>query len=67
MVGGAFDYFAYDLMARDEGVAEGGEVAFEDMEVGAADSAGEDAEEGMVGREGGAGDVFDLQGLTLGS
>jgi uncharacterized protein (TIGR02246 family) len=63
LVGGAFDYFAYDLMAGDEGVADGREVAFEDVEVGAADSAGEDAEEEMVGGEGGARDFFDAEGL----
>ena len=56
-----------DLVPEDERLLDEGEVALVDVEVGAADSAGEDAEEGMVGREGGAGDVFDLQGLTLGS
>ena len=53
--GGAFDDFADDLMAEDEGLVDEGEVAFEDVEVGAADSAGEDAEEDVVGGEGGRG------------
>ena len=53
--GCAFDDFADDLVAEDEGLLDEGEVAFEDVEVGAADSAGEDAEEGVAGGEGGAG------------
>ena len=39
-------------MAEDEGLADEGQVAFEDVEVGAADSAGEDAEEDVAGGEG---------------
>jgi hypothetical protein len=47
----------------DEGLVDEGEIAFEDVEIGAADSAGEDAEEEMVVGEDGAGNVFDLKGL----
>ena len=52
--GCAFDDFADDLVAEDEGLVDEGEVAFEDVEVGAADSAGEDAEEDVAWGEGGA-------------
>jgi len=38
------------------------DVAFVDVQVGAANSAGEDAEEGMAFGKSGAGDVFDLEG-----
>ncbi len=64
--GCAFDDFADDLVAEDEGLVDEWEVAFEDVEVGAADSAGEDAEEDVAGGEGGCGDVFDLEGLVGG-
>jgi hypothetical protein len=53
-------------VAGDEGPVDEGEIALEDVEIGAADSAGEDAEEEMVFGEGGAGDVFDLEGLVGG-
>ena len=53
-------------MAEGEGLVDEGEVAFEDVEVGAADSAGEDAEEDVVRGEGWAGDFFDLEGLVGG-
>jgi hypothetical protein len=43
-----------------------GEVAFVDVEVGAADSAGEDAEEDVAFGEAGAREVFDLEGLVNG-
>ena len=43
------------------------EIAFEDVEVGAADSAGEDAEEDVVGQESGAGDFLYLERLICGS
>jgi hypothetical protein len=49
-------------MAEDEGFLDEGKVAFEDVEVGAADSAGEDAEESVALGDGGDGDVFDLEG-----
>jgi hypothetical protein len=39
----AVDDFADDLMAEDERFLDERKVAFEDVEVGAADSAGEDA------------------------
>jgi hypothetical protein len=57
---------AYDLVAEDERFFDEGKVAFEDVEVGAADSAGEDAEEGVAVGDGGNGDVFDLEGLIGG-
>ena len=63
----AFDDLAYDLVAEDEVVAEGREVAFVDVEVGAADSAGEDAKDDVAGREFGARDVFDGEGGACGS
>ncbi len=64
-VGGpAFDDFADDLVAEDEGFVDQGEIAFEDVEIGAADSAGQDAEEEMVLGEDGARNIFDLKGLV---
>jgi hypothetical protein len=42
------------------------EIAFVDVEVGAANSAGEDAEEGVALGEGGAREVLDLEGLIGG-
>jgi hypothetical protein len=62
--GCAFDDFADDLVAEDERLMDEGKVAFEDVEVGAADSAGEDAEEDVIGCEGGAGDFFDRERLV---
>ena len=56
---GAVDDLAYDLMSEDERVAERRQVALEDVQVGAADSAGEDAEEDVAGSEGWSRDVFD--------
>ena len=64
--GGVFDDFADDLVAEGEGLMDEGKVAFEDVEVGAADSAGEDAKEDVIGGEGGAGDFFDLEGMVGG-
>jgi len=64
--GCAFDDFADDLVAEDEGLVEEGEIAFEDVQVSAADSAGEDAEKDVIGGEGGAGGVFDLEGMVSG-
>jgi hypothetical protein len=49
------------LVAEDEGLVDEGDVALVDVEVGAADSAGEDAEEDVVGGKGGTGDFFDLE------
>jgi hypothetical protein len=60
--GCAFDDFAYDLVAEDEGLVDEREIAFEDVEVGATDSAGEDAEEDVIGGEGWRGDFFELEG-----
>ena len=54
---------AYDLVAGDEvGLRRAGRFALEDVEVGAANSAGEDAEEEMVGGDGGAGTSSMLRG-----
>ena len=67
-VGGcAVDDFADDLVAGDEGLLDEGKIAFEDVEVGAADSAGEDAEEEVAWGEDGRGDVFEAEGLVWGS
>jgi hypothetical protein len=60
--GCAVDDFADDLVAEDDGFLDERQVAFVDVEVGAADSAGEDAEEGVAFGEDGDGDVFDLKG-----
>jgi hypothetical protein len=57
---------ADDLVAEDEGLVDEGEVAFEDVEVGAADSAGEDAEEDVAGGEGRRGDVSNFERLVGG-
>jgi hypothetical protein len=43
-----------------------GEIAFEVVQGGAADSAGEDAEQDVVRGEGGAGEFFDLEGMVGG-
>jgi hypothetical protein len=48
-------------VAEDEGLVGEREVAFEDVEVGAADSAGEYAEEEMAGGEGGDWKIFELK------
>jgi hypothetical protein len=53
-------------VAEDEGLMNEGKVAFEDVEVGAADSAGEDAEEDVVDGEGGRGNFFDRERLVGG-
>jgi hypothetical protein len=67
-IGGcAFDDLADDLVAGNERLMDEGEIALKDVEVGAADSAGEDAEENVAGSEGRTGDVFDLEGLVLGA
>ena len=47
--GGAVDDFADDLMAGDDARVERRKVALDDVEVGAADAAGEDAEEDVAG------------------
>jgi hypothetical protein len=65
-VGGAFDDLADDLVAGNERLMNEGEIALEDVEIGATDSASEDAEEEMVFGEGGAGDFFDLKRLVRG-
>jgi hypothetical protein len=53
-------------MAEDERPVDEGEIAFEDMEIGAADAAGEDTEEEMAFGHNGAGSVFDLKRLIGG-
>jgi hypothetical protein len=57
--GAAFDDLADDLMAWDELAADGREIALDDVQVGAADSAGKHAEEDVSGDQPGAGDVLD--------
>jgi hypothetical protein len=49
---GIFEEFAYDLVTEDEGFLKERQVALEDVEVGAADSAGEDAQERVAGGDG---------------
>jgi hypothetical protein len=63
VAGGAFDDFADDLVSGDEGLMDEGDVAFEDVEVGSADSAGEDADEEVVVCEDGTGNVLNLKRL----
>jgi len=58
---GSADDFADDLVAGDEGLVYKAEVAFEDVEVGAADTAGEDAENHVSLGEHGHGSDFDLK------
>jgi hypothetical protein len=65
--GRAFDDLADDLVAEDERLMDEAKVAFEDVQVGAADSAGEDAEEDVAGGEGGARDFFDRERLVGGA
>ena len=55
-----------DLVAEDEWLLNEREIAFEDVEVGAADSAGEDTEEELAFGQDGEGNVFDLKGLIGG-
>jgi len=54
-----FDYLADDLVAGDDSRVERREFAFHDVEVGAADSAGEDAEQDVAGVGRGRGNIFD--------
>src|SRR5205823_2531836 len=54
-------YFAYDLVARDDSWVAGREFAFDDVGVGAADSAGEYFEENVAWFRFGGGNVFDFQ------
>ena len=49
---GIFEEFAYDLVTEDEWFLKERQVALEDVEVGAADSAGEDAQERVAGGDG---------------
>jgi hypothetical protein len=63
---GAFKYLAYDLVAEDEGLVDEGEISFEDVEVGAADSADKNSKEDVIRDEGGFGDVFESEGLVGG-
>jgi hypothetical protein len=51
----------------DEGVAHDGKVVLEDVQVGPADSAGKDAEEGVAGSDGGTRDIFDGERLCGGA
>ena len=57
----ACDNFADDLMAGDELWPQRRQVAFDDVQIGAADAAGEDAKEQMTGDELRARNFFDRQ------
>ncbi len=57
--GCAFNDFADDLMAGDDARVEGRKIALDDVEIGAADAAGDDFEENFAGLRLGARDVFD--------
>jgi hypothetical protein len=61
---GTVDDLADDLVAEDEGFVGEREVAFEDVEVGTADSAGEDLEEEMVRCERRDRKIFELKRLV---
>ena len=55
----SFDHFADNLMARNDTRMEWPEIALDDVEIGAADAAGNDFEEELMGRELRARQVFD--------
>jgi hypothetical protein len=57
--GCAFNYFADDLMARNDARMKGLEVALDNVEIGAADAAGDDFDEDFAGLRVGTGDIFD--------
>jgi hypothetical protein len=59
LLGGSVYDLADDLVADDEGVTKRRQISLEDVEVGAADSAGEDLEEDVARRGCGARHVFD--------
>jgi hypothetical protein len=65
--GGSVDYFADDLVAGDEAGTEWREITFNDVEVGAANSAGQNAEEEMAGLKRRARNVFDAEMGLVGS
>ena len=51
-------------MAGDDARLQRRQVALDDVQVGAADSAGEDAEQDMAGGDGGSGDVLNADEVT---
>lgn len=53
--------FAYDLVAGDDARVHLGEFAFNDVQIGAADTAGKNLQENVAGLRIGSGDVFDSQ------
>jgi len=57
----AGDDFANDLMAGNEPWVERGQIAFDDVKVGAADSTGYDAEQDVAGLQRGTRDIFELK------
>ena len=52
---------ADDLVAGDDGGRERRQIALDDVQVGAADSAGDDAEQDVAGKDSGRRDVFDAE------
>jgi len=61
--GGSFNDLAYDLMTGDQRAAERCEFAFNDMEVGPADSAGADAQKNLPRFQAWLRDLFYKEGL----
>ena len=59
--GCAFDDFADDLMAGDDARVEGLEIALDDVEISAADAAGDDFEQHFAGLRLRARDIFDAK------
>ena len=57
--GCAFHHFADDLMAGNDARVQGRKVALDDVEIGAADAAGDDLEQNFAGLRIGMGDFFD--------
>lgn len=55
---------ADDLVAGDYGLLERRKVALDDVEVGAADSAGEDSQQDVAGANGGRGEIFEAEELA---
>jgi hypothetical protein len=55
-------HFAAELVANDDGVDGGWELAVDDVDIGAADTAGADLEDDVVGAGGGGGYVSDADG-----
>src|SRR6266851_2363409 len=64
--GCALDHLADDLMAGDQGFVNQGKIAFEDVQVGTADSAGKHTEQEVPRDEAWAWDFFDAQSGSAG-